>query len=153
MPADYEMMIAASPPVFSHSPPASSFLATNYNYLRYGPAAFSTSPNRHNINATKALSPEVFAKNSSHKIYIANMAPRRPCLVVRGEDAATMKPIMNHKGDTQTMTTTTGQQQCPHHAIKNKKKVCFADDKGMSLTQVRTVIRTLIVFFFVYFAY
>ncbi|KAF4517382.1 hypothetical protein B566_EDAN009810 [Ephemera danica] len=125
MPADYEMMVAASPPVFSHSPPASSFLATNYNYLRYGPAAFSPTRNNNNNNNTKKLSPEVFAKNPS-KSLIANMAPRRPCLVVRGEDeACTQQPTTAIQPDIQL--------------TKHKKKVCFADDRGLSLTQVRVM--------------
>ncbi|CAB3366194.1 Hypothetical predicted protein [Cloeon dipterum] len=125
MPADYEMMIASSPPVFSHSPPVSSCLATNYNYLYNGLAYANDnrSPLRrreahHQLNpklrvgamaAVAATAEPMLAKSAVLKA----LAPRlRPCLVVKPEEDAA-------------------------DASKLKKRVVFADDKGLSLTHIR----------------
>jgi hypothetical protein len=116
MPADYEMIVAASPPVFSHSPPASTFLATNYNYFRYGPTFNTRNNNNHNV---RKLSPEVFAKPGKQLPPTISMAPRRPCLVIRAEDCTEEEESQN---------------------MRHKKRVVFADDRGLSLTQVRLIM-------------
>jgi hypothetical protein len=122
MPADYEMMIASSPPVFSHSPPVvSSCLAANYKYLCNGLAYNNASVDisgrrRQQMNpklrvaaGEQAAAAAVIAKN------LHALAPRlRPCLVVKPEE--------------------------PADACKHKKRVVFADDKGLSLTHVSTFL-------------
>ena len=52
-------------------------------------------------------------------------SPIRPCLVV--------KPIVEHE---HTPTDTTDSTSSPHFN-KCKKRVVFADDQGLSLTQIR----------------
>lgn len=124
MPADYEMMIASSPPVFSHSPPVSSCLAANYNYLCKGLAFNNANVDvggrrRQQMNpklrvagaGEQAAAAAVFAK-------LQALAPRlRPCLVVKPEEQA--------------------------DACKHKKRVVFADAKGLSLTHVSTIFTLL----------
>lgn len=114
MPADYEMLISHSPPVFSHSPP-SNFL-TNYapyrlqcdNYARtiargpYRPYP----PNSLSFHAAARPEPRIAETPTPPT------SPIRPCLVSRAEE--------------------------DEHG-RGKKKVVFADDRGMSLTQVRVM--------------
>lgn len=118
MPADYEMMIASSPPVFSHSPPVSSCIAANYNYLCNGLAYNNANGGR---RRQQQMNPKLRVQATGEQAVaaavLANklqaLAPRlRPCLVVKPDE--------------------------PLEACKHKKRVVFADDKGLSLTQVST---------------
>ncbi|XP_059471429.1 protein phosphatase 1 regulatory subunit 3B-B [Neocloeon triangulifer] len=124
MPADYEMMIASSPPVFSRSPPVSSCLATNYNYLCNG-LAYANDNNRSSLRRREAhqqqMNPKlrVAAAAATTETTLAKSAvlraqALRPCLVVKPDEDVT-------DGD----------------ASRLKKRVVFADDKGLSLTHIR----------------
>ncbi|XP_066150587.1 protein phosphatase 1 regulatory subunit 3B isoform X1 [Euwallacea fornicatus] len=108
---DFEMFLPHSPPVFSHSPPT-SFLS-DFASLHLGPQlqrAASCRQMQHSFS------------NYTNSVHRPSPSPKRPCLVIR--------PI---------------EEQCsssdedPTSPTKLKKKVVFADDKGMSLTHVRVM--------------
>lgn len=111
MPADYEMLVSRSPPVYSHSPP-NGFLS-NYRAYRFNQDAYCNSTR--NCRVTSATSFPPFPPKST-----APPSPRRPCLVIRPEDC-------------------TSSDEDPTSPTRLKKKVVFADDKGMSLTHVRVM--------------
>lgn len=99
----YEMLVSHSPPVFSHSPP-NGFLSD----YRFNSDNF---PRRNTCRASSSFS--LIPKHMSQQ------GPKRPCLVIRPEDASS------------------SSEDDPTSPTRLKKKVVFADDKGMSLTHVR----------------
>ncbi|XP_065171092.1 protein phosphatase 1 regulatory subunit 3B-like [Atheta coriaria] len=101
MPADYEMLVSHSPPIFSHSPPSHGFLNRCDSYPRM--TRFYKSPSR-------ASPPKADT-------------PTRPILIVRPECSSS-----DDSNDDDPVSPT-----------RLKKKVVFADDRGMSLTQVRVM--------------
>ncbi|CAH1101592.1 unnamed protein product [Psylliodes chrysocephalus] len=113
---DYEMLVSHSPPVFSHSPPTGGFLH-DYAALRLGTdfprAAFTTCRSLQHSNSFNSLSKVPSLKMPAF--------PKRPCLVIRPTDESS-------SGD-----------EDPTSPTRLKKKVVFADDKGMSLTHVRVM--------------
>nr|CAD7407739.1 unnamed protein product [Timema poppensis] len=128
MPADYDVLLAHGPPIFSHSPPVttSEFLANYSNFhVRYEPP-FSrpylrrrtTPPPTLPFETTKSVG---LMSTSPAPIPLPAMAPRRPCLVIRPDDASS--------SDETDLPSPT----------RLKKKVVFADDKGLSLTEVRVM--------------
>ncbi|XP_039283279.1 protein phosphatase 1 regulatory subunit 3C [Nilaparvata lugens] len=98
MPADYDVMLAHSPPVFSHSPPS---------------AFYATSCRRSPIAARRHCPPVVAASTTSQR------RPQRPILVLRPDDSSS------------------SDDNEPTSPTRHKKRVVFADDKGLSLTHVR----------------
>lgn len=113
MPADYEMLISHSPPVFSHSPP-SNFL-TNYSPYRLHCDNYARTLNR---GSYKQPPPSLSINTRYETKYDkpeTPTSPIRPCLVSRGEDSIE-----------EDLSPT-----------KSKKKVVFADDRGMKLTHIR----------------
>lgn len=117
MPADYEMLISHSPPVFSHSPP-SNFL-TNYSpYRLHCDSPYARTINPLTPRYTKPTPPALtFQPSQVHRPDMP-ASPRRPCLVSRADE---------------------GIEEDPMSPTKLKKKVVFADDRGMSLTHVRVM--------------
>lgn len=113
MPADYEMLISHSPPVFSHSPP-SGFLSAYSPYRLHCDNPYSRYPNNRSTQKTYPTNLHISNNNNTEVKKDMPQSPRRPCLVSRGEDI-----------------------EEPLSPTKLKKKVVFADDKGMSLTHVR----------------
>lgn len=119
MPADYEMLISHSPPVFSHSPPTGYL--SDYPSMCLSPEAFS-----HVTRSTcRSPSPSPCTRSfSNFNKFTTNdkmpVSPKRPCLVIRTEE-------MNSSSDEDPTS--------PTH--RHKKKVVFADAKGMELTHVR----------------
>ncbi|XP_060523690.1 protein phosphatase 1 regulatory subunit 3B [Cylas formicarius] len=106
---DYEMFLPHSPPVFSHSPPASflgDFQSLNLNQ------SFHRIPKGLTCrqNSFPAYKPPTYASVAS---------PKRPCLVIRPSEDA-------HDED-------------PTSPTKLKKRVVFADDRGRPLTHVRVM--------------
>jgi hypothetical protein len=118
MPADYEMLVA-------HSPPVSADFLSNYSSYRprYEPPACSCirplqcSPQLPAEHTSTPLPPETAKHSALIKMPVA--VPRRPCLVVRPED-----------------TSGSSDENDLPSPTRLKKKVVFADDKGLSLTQV-----------------
>ena len=117
MPADYEMLVAHSPPV------AADFLSNYSSYkVRYEPPARSYIQFNHHTTPTRRPSPTPSSLSLPPQQTATRMpvaVPRRPCLVVRPEDTHSS----SDDGDLPSPT-------------KLKKKVVFADDKGLSLTHV-----------------
>ncbi|KAF7282578.1 hypothetical protein GWI33_002300 [Rhynchophorus ferrugineus] len=106
---DYEMFLPHSPPVFSHSPPT-SFLSDFASFPRLQRSS-SCRQTQHSFTIyPKAVAAPV-------------VSPKRPCLVIRpNEDSFS-----------------SSSDEDPTSPTKLKKKVVFADDKGMSLTHVRVM--------------
>ncbi|XP_074025710.1 glycogen binding subunit 70E isoform X1 [Leptinotarsa decemlineata] len=114
---DYEMLVSHSPPVFSHSPPTGGFL-TEYAALRLGQdsfprAAFSTCRTIQHSNSFSGFTKAPTKMPAS---------PKRPCLVIRPNEESS-----------------SSSDEDPTSPTRLKKKVVFADDKGMSLTHVRVM--------------
>lgn len=115
---DYEMLVSHSPPVFSHSPPTGSFL-TEYAALRLGADTFPRAATRNSCRAIQhSNSWNTF---STKPIKKSPSPPMRPCLVIRPAEESVQVV------------------EDPSSPTKLKKKVVFADDKGMSLTHVRVM--------------
>ncbi|XP_066991569.2 protein phosphatase 1 regulatory subunit 3B isoform X2 [Anabrus simplex] len=110
MPADYEMLMSHSPPVFSHSPPLGS-----------GFTDYSNSYCRNNANWRRPNSLSLAPPSAPRRQ--DPLTPPRPCLVVRPEEVTSDN---SNSGDLLSPT-------------RLKKKVVFADDKGLALTQVRVM--------------
>lgn len=106
MPADYDVIVAHSPPVFSHSPPSP--------YYSYGSCRSVSNPPSPLASRRLSPSPQRRHQPSSPK-------PRRPCLVLKSDDSSSGSDNDNE----------------PTSPTKLKKKVVFADDRGLSLTHVR----------------
>lgn len=113
MPADYEMLVSHSPPVFSHSPPTGYL--SDYTAMRFGPEAFSRVA-RASCRSTSPGTRSFHTKTTTNKM---PASPKRPCLVTRADDSQS------------------SSDEDPTSPTRLKKKVVFADDRGMSLTQVR----------------
>lgn len=108
MPADFEMLVSHSPPVYS------SYLT---DYV----------PSRRNRDCINNFSTGMCRSVSSNSFlfsqkpqFNASKTPPRPCLVIRSEE--------NYTNDEESTSPT-----------RLKKKVVFADDRGMSLTHVRVM--------------
>lgn len=108
MPADYEMLVSHSPPVYSHSPPHGGFLSAYYHH----PAR-----NCRVASSTSFPPPPLQCKTAS---------PRRPCLVIRPPEDCSSSSSSSESDD-------------PTSPTKLKKRVVFADDKGMPLSHVRVM--------------
>ncbi|RZC43131.1 CBM 21 domain containing protein [Asbolus verrucosus] len=108
------MLVSHSPPVFSHSPPT-GFLS-EYTPFRLGSDSFPRA-SRGTCRSAPPSSLSLFNKTSSHM----PASPKRPCLVIRPDEAST------------------SSDEDPTSPTRLKKKVVFADDKGMSLTHVRVM--------------
>ncbi|KAF2893423.1 hypothetical protein ILUMI_12751 [Ignelater luminosus] len=111
MPADYEMLVSHSPPVFN------SYLS-DYSSVRFNRDNISRYP-RGTCRSASANSFLLPPKNNSNSLPSTITAPRRPCLVIRPDD------------------TSSSSDEDPTSPTRLKKKVVFADDRGMSLTHVR----------------
>ncbi|CAH1130658.1 unnamed protein product [Ceutorhynchus assimilis] len=110
---DFEMFLPHSPPVFSHSPP-NNFLS-EFASLHLGSQLQRTVSCRQMQQS--------FHNNigftSKHR---PSTSPKRPCLVIRPIDESC-----------------NSSDEDPTSPTKSKKKVVFADDRGMSLTHVRVM--------------
>uniref|UniRef100_A0A1B6KVR1 Protein phosphatase 1 regulatory subunit n=1 Tax=Graphocephala atropunctata TaxID=36148 RepID=A0A1B6KVR1_9HEMI len=111
MPADYDLLVAHSPPVFSHSPPS--------YYSSFNSCRLATSPNPLMVSPKPSPTP-LRRANTVPKPSTPLSIPRRPCLVLRHDDSSS-------SSDENDLPSPT----------RSKKRVVFADDKGFSLTQVR----------------
>lgn len=116
MPADYEMLVSHSPPVFSHSPPG---YLTEYASYRYPYAPYGRNVTQNTIR-TSPLSSLTIPNSTEEPSTPPPNSPRRPCLVIKAEE-------------------TTEYSSDPISPTKLKKRVVFADDRGMSLTHVRVM--------------
>lgn len=110
---DFEMFLPHSPPVFSHSPPT-SFLSDF--------ASLRLSPQLQRSGSCRQIQHTYSHYTNYRSTHTPPTSPKRPCLVIRPSDDSCSS------GD-----------EDPASPTKLKKKVVFADDKGMSLTHVRVM--------------
>jgi protein phosphatase 1 regulatory subunit 3A/B/C/D/E len=108
------MLVSHSPPVFSHSPPT-GFLS-DYTPFRLNTEQFSRSR-----GICRSTTPPTSLSFSSKIPSKMPASPKRPCLVIRPDE------------------TSVSSDEDPTSPTRLKKKVVFADDKGMSLTHVRVM--------------
>ena len=104
------MLVSHSPPVFSHSPPT-GFLS-EYSSFRLNSDHFPRIC-RSSTQASLPISKKIFSRMPA--------SPKRPCLVIRPDE------------------NSVSSDEDPVSPTRMKKKVVFADDKGMSLTHVRVM--------------
>lgn len=134
MPAYYEMLVSQSPPLFSHSPPT-GFLS------EYGPNRFYESPRFCRSAAVltppsmrrfppQAPQPSLYQAHlqslSPYKPPASIPKPKRSCLIVRSE---------NFKHE--TTSESSDDSDDGEKIVKRKKRVVFADDKGLELEHVK----------------
>lgn len=120
MPADYEMLISHSPPVFSHSPPTGYL--SDYSSMCLRAETFPHLTRSTCRSPSPSSCPRPF--NNFNKLTTQDdkmpISPKRPCLVIRTDEM--------HSSSDEDPTS-------PTH--RHKKKVVFADTIGMKLTHVR----------------
>lgn len=132
MPAYYEMLVSQSPPLFSHSPPT-GFLS------EYGPNRFYESPRfcRSAAVLTPPSSrrfPPQSQQLSLYQTHLQSLTPYKPvpitiskpkrsCLVIRAENETSYENI-DDCDDLDKIN-------------RSKKRVVFADDKGLELEHVK----------------
>lgn len=124
MPANYcDMLVPHSPPIFSHSPP------TGYHLAEY-----NSGYNRHYDPLRGFCRPQMTQSLQNRKpltLQINNLpvSPKKSCLAHRSDSApALMGPLASPDSDGSSPNSPT---------TKTKKKVVFADDQGLSLTEIR----------------
>ncbi|XP_018324895.1 protein phosphatase 1 regulatory subunit 3B isoform X2 [Agrilus planipennis] len=108
MPADYEMLVSHSPPVYTR------FLTDHHFHMGYDSYPRFTQGNCRSLSANSIPITSLKEREPSPPPSSSSTS-RRPCLVTR-----------NQKSKSSNELTAYG-----------KKKVVFADDRGMSLTHVR----------------
>jgi protein phosphatase 1 regulatory subunit 3A/B/C/D/E len=133
MPAYYEMLVSQSPPLFSHSPPT-GFLS------EYGPNRFYESPRFCRSAAvipttqTRRFPPQN-QQPSLYQTHLQSLStykpsatpkPKRSCLIVRSEEP-------KHE----TTSESSDDSDDGEKIVRNKKRVVFADDKGLELEHVK----------------
>lgn len=106
MPVDVEMLLSASPPLFSHS----AFADFHYAYNHRSMPTNRLDQSNQNVFRIHAFN----GKGST--------SPIRPILIIK------TSPVTEDLPDLESPTSPSG---------RDKKKVWFADDKGLSLTHVR----------------
>uniref|UniRef100_A0A1L8DN37 Putative phosphatase regulatory subunit n=1 Tax=Nyssomyia neivai TaxID=330878 RepID=A0A1L8DN37_9DIPT len=117
MPVNYDMVISQSPPVFSHSPPTGFLSDCTVNFRRpfetpcYRPAVLLASPTNQRKNTLS--------------IKMANL-PKRSCLITHADTLSTSCQNGNSKSQAEP-------------GGRMKKRVIFADDKGLELVQVKVM--------------
>ncbi|XP_055697719.1 protein phosphatase 1 regulatory subunit 3B [Phlebotomus papatasi] len=120
MPVNYDMVISQSPPVFSHSPPTGFLSDCTVNFRRpfetpcYRPSVLLASPTNQRKNTLS--------------IKMAN-TPKRSCLITH-TDTNILSDSSCQSSDKKSDIGVCG---------RTKKRVIFADDKGLELVQVKVM--------------
>lgn len=119
MPVDFEPLYSASPPLFKHFGHAIAEYRMNATYTNHS----GTLGNMGGFNQSSRL---------ASKMTIP-LTPLRPCLILRADDDTTN----NSTFDPDKVSPTSPLS--PTSPTKNKKRVVFADDKGLALEQVKVM--------------
>lgn len=116
---DYNMLVSHSPPVFSHSPP------TSFASYHQRAASFDTFNSR--VRNANCRSQQIHQSKTA----ISNpmKVPRRGCLVIRTTHDDHDDDRLFEDDDDLIFSPTR----------RDKKRVVFADDRGMALTQIRVM--------------
>lgn len=138
MPAYYEMLVSQSPPLFSHSPP-SGFLS------EYGPSRCYESPRLCRSGSILKQPARRFPpqQQSLYQTHLQNLTPykmpsvtpKRSCLVVRPMDYK-YNTFVDSKADNTKNTGSDNIDDCSYQ-IRSKRRVIFADDKGLELEHIK----------------
>lgn len=132
MPAYYEMLVSQSPPLFSCSPPT-GFLS------EYGPSRFYESPRFCRSAAVLSpLSARRFPPSnqqpSLYQTHLQSLTPYKPCIAPKPRRSCLIvrKDSSNSCGE----SSEDSENDC-EKSLRSKKRVIFADDKGLELEQVK----------------
>lgn len=138
MPAYYEMLVSQSPPLFSHSPP-SGFLS------EYGPSRCYESPRLCRSGSILKQPARRFPpqQQSLYQTHLQNLtpfkmpsvSPKRSCLVVRPMDYK-YSTFVDSTTDNTKNTGSDNIGDCSYQ-IRSKRRVVFADDKGLELEHIK----------------
>lgn len=118
-----DIMVAHSPPIYSGSPQDLTALYQNFRLVVNHKQQSPLSVRRSSFSPTRSddRQPTVAQLSSSGK-------PRRPCLVIRADSEGSIGS---------SSSSSSSDENEPSSPVRRKKKVVFADDRGLSLTQVR----------------
>lgn len=122
--AEYcDVMVAHSPPVFTahNSPSELSVLYQNFRLVMTQKQQSPLSVRRFGNSARSSGSPTRENRQGG------SAKPRRPCLVIRTDSDGSMGS---------SSSGSSSDENEPASPTRRKKKVVFADDRGLSLTQV-----------------
>jgi len=117
-----DVMLAHSPPIYSGPPQDLSVLYKNWlvvNQKQQSPLS---------VRRSASFSP---TRSDDRQPTVAHLSPssskpRRPCLVIRTDS----------DGSIGSSSSSSSDETEPSSPVRRKKKVVFADDRGLSLTQV-----------------
>ncbi|KAL4132744.1 hypothetical protein QTP88_009848 [Uroleucon formosanum] len=118
-----DVMLAHSPPIYSGPSQDLSVLYKNWlvvNQKQQSPLSVRRSAS----SPTRSDDRQPTVAHSSP----SSSKPRRPCLVIRADSEGSIGS---------SSSSSSSDENEPSSPIRRKKKVVFADDRGLSLTQVR----------------
>lgn len=118
-----DVMVAHSPPIYSG--PQQDQLSVLYQNFRLVVNQKQQSPlsvRRSSFSPTRSDDKQSMVSN-----FPSSSKPRRPCLVIRADSDGSIGS---------SSSSSSSDENEPSSPIRRKKKVVFADDRGLSLTQV-----------------
>jgi protein phosphatase 1 regulatory subunit 3A/B/C/D/E len=137
MPAYYEMLVSQSPPLFSHSPPT-GFLS------EYGPNRFYESPRFCRSAAVlsplsqRRFPPATNTQTSLYQSHLQSLTPYKPCIVPKPRRSCLIvRNEPDHLKNDTTSDSSEDSDDGEKQPQKQKKRVVFADDKGLELEHVK----------------
>ncbi|XP_022166013.1 protein phosphatase 1 regulatory subunit 3B-like isoform X2 [Myzus persicae] len=117
-----DVMVAHSPPIYSGPTQDLSVLYQNWLVVnKKQPSPLSVRRSSFSPTRSDDRQPMLAHLPSSSK-------PRRPCLVIRADSEGSIGS---------SSSSSSSDENEPSSPVRRKKKVVFADDRGLSLTQVR----------------
>lgn len=135
MPAYYEMLVSQSPPLYSCSPPT-GFLS------EYGPNRFYESPRfcRSAVVlsplSARRFPPSNQIQPSLYQTHLQSLTPYKPCLAPKLRRSCLKRRDSNERSNSCGESSEDSENDC-EKMQKGKKRVVFADDKGLELEQVK----------------
>lgn len=116
-----DVMVAHSPPIYSGPTQDLSVLYQNWLVVnKKQPSPLSVRRSSFSPTRSDDRQPMLAHLPSSSK-------PRRPCLVIRADSEGSIGS---------SSSSSSSDENEPSSPVRRKKKVVFADDRGLSLTQV-----------------
>lgn len=115
-----DVIVAHSPPLFTthNGQPELSVLYQNFRLVMNQKQQSPLSVRRFNTSRSSGSPTRELRQATPAK-------PRRPCLVIRADSEGSMGS-----------SSSSSDENEPSSPVRRKKKVVFADDRGLSLTQV-----------------
>lgn len=143
MPAYYEMLVSQSPPLFSHSPPIGFLSEYSPNrcyesprFCRSAAVMPSAAPPRKVFPAAQPHQPSLYQQHlqSLTPFKMPLPVPKRSILVVRQDDSPKSDDELE---DLDIFSDASDQDHIQPTVNRKKKRVIFADDKGLKLEHVK----------------